>query len=133
MIEKSVFLIGFALRCRVRKRSLEEVQVLRREGHEAAIGQPGGKVVIGGIVARKDVGRPAFQAVLADDHRPPLARLDVLGHQQHAVGEHLGQHVQHDFVADPLLARRNSCGSCGFAGSGRMSKRPITSVSKYSR
>ena len=45
------------------------------------------------------VGGPAFEPMLADDDRPPLARLDVLGHQQNAVGEHVGKHVEHDFVA----------------------------------
>ena len=42
--------------------------------------------------------------MLADDHRPPLARLEVLGHQQHAVGEHVGKHVQHHLVAGPVFA-----------------------------
>ena len=39
MIENSVFLSGFALRCSVRKRSSKDVEVLRREGDESPLGQ----------------------------------------------------------------------------------------------
>ena len=82
----------------------EEIKVLRGEGHEAAVGQPGRVIVIELAVAEEHVGGPALQAVLADDHRPPLARLDVLGHQQHAIREDVGKHVQDNLVAGPFLA-----------------------------
>ena len=101
---------------------LEDVQVLRREGDEAALGQLGGEVVIGRVVARDDVLGTPFQAVLADDDRPPLARLKVLRHQQNAVGDHVGKDIEHHLVAGP---RRRVVGlaRAGIGGQTRLVER----------
>ena len=45
----------------------------------------------------------ARASVLADDDRAPLARLQILGHQQDAPGKHIGPHVERHFIAIPLL------------------------------
>ena len=83
---------------------LADVGILRREGDEALLGQPRGE----GVIERDDPGRigdvggrpssPCWQTTTG----APLARPDVLRHQQHAVGEDLGPDVQHHFVAAEL-------------------------------
>ena len=59
---------------------LAAIEVVRREGDEAALGQPGREVVIGRQVALDHVLGQAVAAVLADHDRPPLARLEILRH-----------------------------------------------------
>src|SRR5690348_10194253 len=44
----------------------------------------------------------AFQTVLADYHRPSLARLDVFRHQENSIGKDAGPDIQNHFVAAEL-------------------------------
>ena len=81
-----------------------DVRVLRGEDDVAAVGQVGAESVVRGLDRPVDDHlRGALQAVLADDHRPPLAGLDVLGQQQDAVGEHVRIDVENHLVARPLV------------------------------
>ena len=92
---------GLALRCKHAELVVADVRVLRRVDDVAPVGELGaeGMVVFGVFLGVDHVGRPAFQAVLADDHRPLLAGLQVLRQQQDAVGEHVGVEVERHFVA----------------------------------
>src|SRR5438132_9535913 len=73
---------------------LKYVKVLRREGDEAALGQASGEGFVVRISFLADrVLRPAFQTVLADDHRPFFARLQIGGQKQNAVSDHVGENV----------------------------------------
>ena len=55
------------------------VRVVRSEDDEAALGEAGGEVVIGGGVPLDHVTRQRAPAVLAHDDRTALARLQVPG------------------------------------------------------
>ena len=81
MIEKSVLPSGLALRWSVAEAVAEDVGVLRRVGDEALLGESAGEAVVVVVVDLRvgDVLRAALEPVLADDHRPPLARLSPLG------------------------------------------------------
>ena len=80
------------------------VEIVRREDDEAALGQLRGEIVIvrASSPSTTSLGTPSA-SVLADDHGPPLARLEILGHQQNAPGKHVLPDVEHHFVADPLF------------------------------
>ena len=82
----------------------EDVRVLRREDDEAAVGELGTeRVVILRLHLRiAHIGRPSFEAVLADDDGPLFAWLDVVGDQQNAVADHVLVEIEHDFVALPF-------------------------------
>ena len=82
----------------------EDVEVLGREGDEPAAGEGRGEVVVRLVVDLRvgHVLRSAFEAVLADDDRPPLALLDPLRHEQDAVGDHVREDVEDDLVAEEL-------------------------------
>ena len=71
----------------------EDVGILRRENDKATLGQPAGKLVVGGVdlLGIGHVGGPPLKAVLANDDRTLFTRLDPFGHKQNAVGEHVGK------------------------------------------
>ena len=69
---------------------LAAIGVVRREDDEAALGQPGGDSRDRPVFPSMTILRHAVAAVLADDHGPFLARLEILRQQQHAPGEHVG-------------------------------------------
>ena len=101
MIEKSVLPSGLALRCSVRNRSAKMYGFCGAKTMKPRSASRQAYWLYAGLTffGIGHVGGPAFEPVLADDHRPPLARLDVLGHEQNAVGEHVGKDVEHHFVA----------------------------------
>ena len=104
-----------------------DVGVLGGEDDEALVGECRAERVVQASCSRiDDHVRPAFQPVLADDHRPPFARLEILGQEQHAVGEHVGVDVEHDLVAGPLRLVDEFAGR-GLAGRLGGSRLPMTS------
>ena len=77
------------------------VGVLGGVGDEASLGQLGRErlVITEAVSGGGDrVHRDTLEPMLADDHRPFLAGLDVLGHQQDARGDHVGIDVDHGFI-----------------------------------
>src|SRR4051812_26262406 len=40
--------------------------------------------------------------MLRHDHRPPLARLNILRNQEHAIADYVGQHIVGHLVSGPL-------------------------------
>ena len=81
-----------------------DIGILRRVCDVATLGQPRGKRIVRAFPFRNYVRRAALETMLTHHHRPPLARGNVLGDEQNAVVEHVGQHVQRHFVAGPGLA-----------------------------
>src|SRR5262249_15522344 len=78
--------------------------VLWREGDEAAFRELGGKGLIVWIAFLADgVLRAALQAVLANNYRPLLSGLEVLGEKQNPVCDYVREDVQHDFVTSPIV------------------------------
>src|SRR5262249_49118327 len=69
---------------------------------EAAFRQASRVIVIRGRVALDGILWQPVAAVLAYDHGTFLTGLDVLRHQQHAPGDHVGIHIDEDLVAGPL-------------------------------
>ena len=121
MNEKSDSLQRMRLALDLAEPVLADVRVLRRERDEAFFGQARGEAVVEVRVDRR-VGhfpRPAFEPVLADDDRAPLAGLEVLRHEQDAVGEHAGPDVEHDLVAAELRLVEHRRVR-GFGGRGRV-------------
>ena len=84
---------------------LADVAILRCEGHEPALGQSPRVGVVGpGVDARiGHVCRPALEPVLAHHHRTLLARLKPAGHDEDAVGHHVGMHVEHHLVGGDAI------------------------------
>src|SRR5690606_20861636 len=83
----------------------EDIEVLRREGHEAApreLGREGFVVVV--ILLADDRLRPSLEPVLADDDRTAIARDGIVREEEDAVGDHIGKDVEHDLVTGPTLA-----------------------------
>ena len=134
MKENSEALTALALRLEPAVAVLAAVEVVRREGDETAR-RPAGRqnrcrpCRRASIVSRGTPLRP----VLADHHRPPLARLDVLGHQQDAPGEHVRPDVQHHVVAGPLRRLEDLARAGVGAAAGARRSGPCTSLRKYSR
>ena len=83
---------------------LADVRVLRRIDDVAAVRELGAEGVVGPRLRPwiDDVLWPAFEAMLADDHRPVLAGLQVFRHKQDAVGEDVRIEIERDFVAFPF-------------------------------
>ena len=101
---KSAAFSGLRLALDLPEGGLADVRVLRRVDDVAQFDEPAREVVVDRPLLDVDgVGRPPFEAVLAHDHRPLLAGLQVLRQQQDAVGEHVRVHVEHHLVAGPGL------------------------------
>ena len=84
---------------------LEDVQVLRSEGHKPALGQLGGECFVVMIVFfANDALGAALEPVLAHDHRSPLAVLDVPRETEDPVGDEIREHVEHHFVVGDRVA-----------------------------
>src|SRR3954453_11101783 len=96
--------IGLALKGT--KAIREDIEVLRREGDETAIGQLSRKalVILGAIAfLEEDILRPAFESVLANNHGTLLALLQILRQQQNAIGDDIGEDFENNLMADPFL------------------------------
>ena len=59
------------------------------------------EVVVRRLLSIDRVARQSVAPVLDDHHRATLARRDVLGHHEHAPGEHVGPHVEDDVPRGP--------------------------------
>src|SRR6185436_5350347 len=86
---------------------LAAIRIVRHEHDEAALRQPRAEglviaVAAGVGVLGDDIVWNTFQPVLAYDHWPALAGLEIFGHEQVSPRENFGQNVEHDFVAGPL-------------------------------
>ena len=85
------------------------VRIMGSENDEAALGKARCEPFVSRIarrfrVLRDRVFRQAFQTVLADNHRPPFARFQILWQQQHAPGKNIRPDVEHHVVTSPFLA-----------------------------
>ena len=83
-----------------------DVRVLGRIDDIAPVGELGAEAVVDRLHARVDdrLGRP-LQPVLADDHGPSLARLQVPGQEQDARGVDVGDDGDPHGIAGPDTAR----------------------------
>ena len=93
-----------------------QVWVLGCEYDVAFFAELGCEIMIGSMIALDHVFWASFQTVLAYHHRTPLAGLNVLRHEEDAIGEELRVHVENDFVPRPFLPHRIFFGNEGREG-----------------
>src|SRR6266571_5829183 len=81
------------------------IKIVWRKYHEAQIGQLRRELVVVVSISGclNDIGGHAASSVLAHHHRPPLARLDVLGHKQDAPCKNILPDVEDHFISNPRL------------------------------
>src|SRR5437763_13040562 len=86
------------------KTVLPDVRILRSVGDETLLGQFRRETMIemGIAVGIGRIAGPPFQTVLADHHRPLLAGLDVLWHEQDSIRVYTRPNVEGYFVAAEL-------------------------------
>lgn len=92
--------IGFALEGS--EPVFEDIEVLGSKSNEAAFGEFGGKVVISIMIAGNDFLRASFKSVLAYNNGAFLAFFDVVWDKYYAIGDHIFENVEHNFVSGPV-------------------------------
>ena len=112
-----------------------DIGVLRSKGDEAFLGQPDGVPVIGWRIQLwvGYVGRPPFQAVLANHYGTPFTRLQIFGNQQNSISEDVRATRPASPRSRETSARRRSAVTRGFAGTLGAGRRPMTSFQMKSR
>ena len=81
----------------------EDVKILGGECNESSLAKFRGEIMIGPMIARNHILRPAFQAMLANHDGAFFVLLQILWPEQDPVSDDFREDIHHDFVRRPLL------------------------------